>query len=157
MKNTVYLGLGSNVGDRTKNLIKAVDMLGKKLKIVKTSKIYPSKPVGYRNQDTFLNMVLECQTDMDVQTLFKFIKDVEKSVGRVERFRWGPREIDIDILLFNDTVYSGEDVIIPHPRLHERDFVLVPLLEINPKIKHPVLKKSLKELLKNLKENSIIT
>lgn len=156
MKNTVYLGLGSNVGDKTKHLMNAIDLLEKKLKITKTSKIYISKPVGFENQDLFLNMVIEAETNMDIKTLFKFIKDVEKMVGRVERFRWGPREIDIDILLYNSQVYNDEELSVPHPRVHERDFVLVPLVEINPDIVHPVLSRSAKELLEDLKETKII-
>lgn len=155
-KNDVYLGLGTNVGDKTKNLINAVDILGRKLKIIKTSRIYPSKPVGYTQQDIFLNMALYCQTEMDAKTLFRFIKDVEREVGRIERFRWGPREIDIDILFYNNQVINDGDIIVPHPRLHERDFVLIPLMDINPGLIHPVLKKSIGELLEDIKEKSVI-
>ncbi|MEJ5173417.1 MAG: 2-amino-4-hydroxy-6-hydroxymethyldihydropteridine diphosphokinase [Hydrogenothermaceae bacterium] len=156
MKNDVYLGLGSNVGDKTKFLMDAVHLLGKKLNIVKTSRIYSSKPVGYTDQDIFLNMALYCRTDMEINSLLRFIKEVEKEVGRVERFRWGPREIDIDILFFNNEVYNSESLTVPHPRLHERDFVLVPLVDINPKLIHPVLNKTVEELLKEVKERSVL-
>ncbi|MEZ0322961.1 MAG: 2-amino-4-hydroxy-6-hydroxymethyldihydropteridine diphosphokinase [Hydrogenothermaceae bacterium] len=156
MKNEVYLGLGSNVGDRTKFLMNAVHILSEKLNIIKTSRIYTSKPIGYIDQDIFLNMAIYCRTDMDLKSLFDFIKEVEKKVGRVERFRWGPREIDIDILFFNNEVYNSEDLIVPHPRLHERDFVLVPLIDINPKLIHPVLNKTVEKLLEEVKERSIL-
>lgn len=156
MKNDIYLGLGSNVGDKTKFLMDAVHLLGKKLNIVKTSRIYSSKPVGYTEQDIFLNMALYCQTDMDIKSLFSFVKEVEKKVGRVERFKWGPREIDIDILFFNNEIYNSDSLTVPHQRLHERDFVLVPLVDINPKLIHPVFNKTVEELLKEVKERSIL-
>ncbi|MCX7759922.1 MAG: 2-amino-4-hydroxy-6-hydroxymethyldihydropteridine diphosphokinase [Hydrogenothermaceae bacterium] len=156
MKNDIYLGLGSNVGDKTKFLMEAIHLLGERLNILKTSRIYSSKPVGYTEQDIFLNMVLYCQADMDIKSLFNFVKEVEKKVGRVERFRWGPREIDIDILFFNDEVYSFDDLVVPHPRLHERDFVLIPLMDINPDLIHPVLKKSIRELLEELKDRYVL-
>lgn len=156
MENKVYLGLGSNVGDKTGYLMKGIDILGEKIRIVKTSRIYVSKPVGYQQQDMFLNMVVYGETSMDLPSLFQFIKDVEKRVGRVERFRWGPREIDIDILFFNDEVYSSEDLTVPHPRLHERDFVLVPMMDIDPDYIHPVLRLKIRDLVSNVRERSVL-
>jgi len=153
--NEVYLGLGSNVGDRLLNLNKAIELLSEKIQILKKSKIYISKAVGYTDQPDFYNMVLYGKTDLSPEELFNFIKDVEKNVGRVYRFHWGPREIDIDILFYNDLVYKSDKLDIPHPRLHERDFVLLPLIELNPKLFHPVLNKRVSDL-KEFMENSVI-
>jgi len=153
--NEVYLGLGSNVGDRLLNLNKAIELLSEKIQILKKSKIYISKAVGYTDQPDFHNMVLYGKTDLSPEELFNFIKDVEKNAGRVYRFHWGPREIDIDILFYNDLVYKSDKLNIPHPRLHERDFVLLPLIELNPKLFHPVLNKRVSDL-KELMENSVI-
>jgi 2-amino-4-hydroxy-6-hydroxymethyldihydropteridine diphosphokinase len=153
--NEVYLGLGSNVGDRLLNLNKAIELLSKEIQILKKSKIYISKAVGYTDQPDFYNMVLYGKTDLSPEKLFNFIKDVEKNAGRVYRFHWGPREIDIDILFYNDLVYKSDKLNIPHPRLHERDFVLLPLIELNPKLFHPVLNKRVSDL-KEFMENSVI-
>jgi len=111
--NEVYLGLGSNVGDRLLNLNKAIELLSEKIQILKKSKIYISKAVGYTDQPDFYNMVLYGKTDLSPEELFNFIKDVEKNVGRVYRFHWGPREIDIDILFYNDLVYKSDKLNIP--------------------------------------------
>ena len=153
--NEVYLGLGSNVGDRLLNLNKAIELLSQKIQILKKSKIYISKAVGYTDQPDFYNMVLYGKTDLSPEELFNFIKDVEKNAGRVYRFHWGPREIDIDILFYNDLVFKSDKLNIPHPRLHERDFVLLPLIELNPKLFHPVLNKRVSDL-KEFMENSVI-
>jgi 2-amino-4-hydroxy-6-hydroxymethyldihydropteridine diphosphokinase len=153
--NEVYLGLGSNVGDRLLNLNKAIELLSEKIQILKKSKIYISKAVGYTDQPDFYNMVLYGKTDLSPEELFNFIKDVEKNAGRVYRFYWGPREIDIDILFYNDLVYKSDKINIPHPRLHERDFVLLPLIELNPKLFHPVLNKRVSDL-KEFTGNSVI-
>jgi 2-amino-4-hydroxy-6-hydroxymethyldihydropteridine diphosphokinase len=153
--NEIYLGLGSNVGDRLLNLNKAIELLSEKIQILKKSKIYISKAVGYTDQPDFYNMVLYGKTDLSPEELFNFIKDVEKNAGRVYRFHWGPREIDIDILFYNDLVYKSDKLNIPHPRLHERDFVLLPLIELNPKLFHPVLNKRVSDL-KEFMENSVI-
>lgn len=155
MKNKVYLGLGSNVGDKTGFLMKAVDLIGEKVNILKTSRIYLSKPVGYENQDIFLNMVIYGETELNLLSLFEFVKEIEKKVGRIDRFKWGPREIDIDILFFNDDVYSSDILTVPHPLLHERDFVIVPLMDINPDYVHPQLGLKVRDLLSKVKERSI--
>ncbi|MDM7273700.1 2-amino-4-hydroxy-6-hydroxymethyldihydropteridine diphosphokinase [Sulfurihydrogenibium azorense] len=149
--NKVFLGLGSNVGDRLTNLNKAIEILSDKIEILKISKVYETKPVGVENQPDFLNMAVMGQTELDHISLFEFVKNVEKQVGRVYRYRWGPREIDIDILFFNDLIYKSQDLEIPHPRLHERDFVLKPLMDLDPDFIHPVFKKSIRELYEELK------
>jgi 2-amino-4-hydroxy-6-hydroxymethyldihydropteridine diphosphokinase len=153
--NKVFLGLGSNVGDREQNIKQAVQFLSEKIKNIKTAKIYISKAVGYEEQDDFLNTAVMGFTDMEVDELFEFVKEVEKRVGRKYRFRWGPREIDIDILFFNDLVYESENLQIPHPRIQERDFVLKPLSDLDKNFIHPVLKKDIKSLIDELKKENL--
>ncbi len=152
----VYLGLGSNIGDRKGNLDNAINLLQKHLYNLKKSRIYVSKAVGYENQPNFFNMVVYGETDLDLERFFKFTKDIEKAVGRIYRFHWGPREIDIDILFFDNLVYNSDNLTVPHKMIQERDFVLLPLIEINPNLVHPVFKKKVKDLLDNIKEKSII-
>ena len=152
--NKVFLGLGSNVGDKKRNIEEAVKLLSEKIENIKVAKIYISRAVGYENQDDFLNTVISGETELDIEELFEFIKNVEKQVGRKYRFRWGPREIDIDILFFNDLIFEDENIKIPHPRIQERDFVLKPLADLDKNFVHPVLKKSVKEMLNELSEEN---
>ena len=152
--NKVFLGLGSNVGDKKRNIEEAVKLLSEKIENIKVAKIYISRAVGYENQDDFLNTVISGETELNIGELFEFIKNVEKQVGRKYRFRWGPREIDIDILFFNDLIFEDENIKIPHPRIQERDFVLKPLADLDKNFVHPIFKKSVKEMLKELSEES---
>ncbi|WP_029520350.1 2-amino-4-hydroxy-6-hydroxymethyldihydropteridine diphosphokinase [Persephonella sp. IF05-L8] len=153
----IFLALGSNIGNRQKNINQAIEFLSKEIKDIKQAHIYKSKAVGYENQPDFLNTAISGYTDLSPEELLGFVKHIEKQIGRKKRFRWGPREIDIDILFYGNLVLEKENLIIPHPRIHERDFVLKPLCDLEPEFIHPVLKKPLKELLNNLKEKSIIT
>lgn len=146
----IFLALGSNVGDTRQNLARAQELLSEKITIVKCAPLYETSPVGYTKQDNFLNTVIEGETALSPEDLLVFVKGVEKKIGRVTRFRWGPREIDIDILFYDDLVYKQGSLEIPHPRLHERDFVLVPMQDIAPNYVHPVLQKTVRELLEAL-------
>jgi len=112
--------------------------------------------VGYENQEDFINTVLKGYTVLSPLELLDFTKSIEKEIGRVYRFHWGPREIDIDILFFDDLVVDIENLKIPHPRLHERDFVLLPLKDLDENFIHPIFNKTVKELIKDLKMKSII-
>ncbi len=152
----VFLALGSNVGNRKENIEKAIELLGEKISNIKTAKIYKTKPVGVENQPEFLNTAIVGFTELEPEKLLEFTKSVEKKVGRVYRFRWGPREIDIDILFYEDLIIKTKELTIPHPRIQERDFVLKPLLDLEPDFVHPVLKKTIKEIYTELKEFSII-
>lgn len=149
----VFLALGSNVGDRKGFLEKALEYLSSEIQDVQCAPIYESKAVGYENQDDFLNMVCTGFTDKEPLELLKFVKEGERKLGRTETFRWGPREIDIDILLYGDLVLEYEKLTLPHPRMHERMFVLKPLTDLDPKILHPVLQKTLSELLSEFPES----
>ncbi|AAC06507.1 2-amino-4-hydroxy-6-hydroxymethyldihydropteridine diphosphokinase [Aquifex aeolicus] len=142
---TVYLGLGSNVGDRISYILKAIEKLEEFLEIEKISTVYESKAWGFENQGNFLNFVLKAKTSLLPQELLLKIKKVEKEVGRKERFKWGPREIDIDILLYKDEVIRTKLLKVPHPFLEKRDFFVYPLLEIEPNVIHPIYRKPLKE------------
>ncbi len=128
----VYLSLGSNLGDRKKNLEAVDDLLPPWVLIKERSRIYETKPWGYQEQPRFLNQVLEVTTSLSPLDLLAYLKDIEKSIGRKPSFRYGPRELDIDILLYGDQVINQENLIIPHERLPERAFVLAPLAELAP-------------------------
>jgi len=153
----VFLGIGSNVGERIVYIKKAVNLLSEILNDIQTAHLYLSKAVGFEDQPDFVNTVVSGYTYLSPCELLKKIKEIEKKVGRIERFRWGPREIDIDILFYGNNIIEEENLIIPHPRIQERDFVLKPLSDLDPDFIHPVLKKTVKELLLNLKNRSIIS
>ena len=119
------------------------------------SKVYETPPWGYENQPAFLNMAVKCETNLEPESLLKRLKQLEVQLGREQSFRWGPRLIDIDILFYNDLILESESLTIPHPRLHERAFVLVPLADIAPDFIHPVLKKTIKELLAGVNMDDI--
>ena len=143
----VYLSLGSNLGQRAENLAQALRMLGEKLKIVQVSAIYETEPVGIREQPWFLNLVCAAETELSPQELLAFFQGIEGKVGRVRERRFGPRLIDIDILFYDGLIIRTPSLEIPHPRLTERAFVLVPLVEIAPGLLHPVLKLTMREIL----------
>jgi 2-amino-4-hydroxy-6-hydroxymethyldihydropteridine diphosphokinase len=134
-----YLSLGSNVGDREQYLKNAIKLLNDhhEIEVTRVSSIYETDPVGYTDQGEFLNLVLEIKTSLSAETLLHQCLQVEKDLGREREFRWGPRIIDLDILLYNHENIETEELIVPHPRMHERAFVLVPLVELSQTIKHP--------------------
>jgi 2-amino-4-hydroxy-6-hydroxymethyldihydropteridine diphosphokinase len=141
-----YLCLGSNLGDRMANLNKAVALLSKRVDIEKVSSIYETEPIGYKEQPLFLNMVCQIATALNPWELLRFVKDIEAKMGRVESFPNSPRLIDIDILFYGREVIRTDELDIPHPRLTERAFVLIPLAEIAPQLAHPELDRKVSEL-----------
>ncbi len=145
----VFLGIGSNVGNRAGFLVAALQKLREtaSVKIVKISSVYETEPVGVKDQDSFLNGVVRVQTSLAVRDFHARVKNIEREVGRLERIRWGPREIDLDILLFGGQVVDEANLKIPHPEMEKRRFVLQPLAEIGPDVVHPVLKRIMKDLL----------
>ncbi len=152
---TIYLALGTNLGDRLANLHAAINAFPPSIVHHQSSHIYETPPWGYTDQPAFLNMAVKAETDLDAVSLLKRLKQIEVEVGRVETFRWGPRQIDIDILFYDDLVLESESLVVPHPRLHERAFVLVPLADIAPDFVHPVLKKTIKQLLMSVSADGI--
>jgi 2-amino-4-hydroxy-6-hydroxymethyldihydropteridine diphosphokinase len=146
-KVKVFLSLGSNLGDKEKNLKDAHFILEQNDIIInKSSKLYITKPFGYLEQDDFLNECLLCYTDKSPQDILKVIQNIEKTLKRERIIRWGPRTIDVDILFHGDNVIKTDNLEIPHPGIPQRDFVLRPLMDLDPDFIHPVLKKSVKEL-----------
>ena len=132
MKNKVYLSLGSNIGNRQEYIESAIELVGKRegIKILKKSGLYETSPVGYVEQDLFLNAVIKIETDFSEREILKIINKIENELDRKREIRWGPRTIDIDILIFSDKKINETDLIIPHKEMLNRLFVLVPLIEI---------------------------
>ncbi|ASF27357.1 MULTISPECIES: 2-amino-4-hydroxy-6-hydroxymethyldihydropteridine diphosphokinase [Bacillus amyloliquefaciens group] len=138
MNNTAYIGLGSNMGDREHYLRQAVAMLSRQdgVTVSKVSSIYETDPVGYEDQDQFLNMAVEVKTALSPFDLLDVTQSIEAELGRTREIRWGPRTVDLDILLYNRENIETERLIVPHPRMYERLFVLAPLKEICPQADH---------------------
>jgi len=158
MKNKIYLALGSNKTDRHSFIKHAINRLleEKDVSLIKISSFYYTKPFGYKNQENFLNLVVEIESDLNLINFYSLSKKIEKEIGRTKTIKWGPREIDLDILLFNDIVYESDNLIIPHREILNRDFFLVPLVEIEPEIVNPKTKILFREHLNSLRENYIL-
>jgi 2-amino-4-hydroxy-6-hydroxymethyldihydropteridine diphosphokinase len=145
-EHIVYLALGTNLGDRSANLKQAISALTPQLEVRAKSAVYETPPWGFEDQPKFLNQVIKANTYLDPEPLLKHLKRLEVALGRKESFPNGPRLIDMDILFYDDLVVDRPSLVIPHPRLHERGFVLLPLMEIAPHLVHPVNKKSVREM-----------
>jgi dihydroneopterin aldolase / 2-amino-4-hydroxy-6-hydroxymethyldihydropteridine diphosphokinase len=152
--STAYIALGSNLGDKEKNLGDAVKLINNSFntKLIKTSNAYETKPVGYLAQDNFLNCVVEVKTLLSPKALVRFLMDIEKQLKRERIIKWGPRTIDLDVIFYDEIITCDEEIIIPHPRMHERMFVLKPLCDIAPYYMHPVLHKRIIELMRDVEE-----
>lgn len=152
MNHTAYIGLGSNLEDRLQYLKDAIFLLDdcKDIKVIDTSSIYETDPVGYENQANFLNMVVKITTNLSSHALLEACMEIERTLGRKRDIRWGPRTIDLDILLYNHENIETERLIIPHPRMSARAFVLIPLLEVSGNIMLPSMEKPLELWLNDL-------
>jgi 2-amino-4-hydroxy-6-hydroxymethyldihydropteridine diphosphokinase len=150
-----YIGIGSNLGDKIGQCERAIAEILKvdQNKLLAKSSFFKTKPLGHTSQDWFINGVIKIRTELEPLQLLRALKRIEIQFGRKETFRWGPRSIDLDILFFDEKQIRTRHLQIPHPLLHERQFVLVPLAEIDRDLLHPVLKKSIGELLDDIRED----
>lgn len=154
---TVYIALGTNVGDREANLLQALQLLPESgVHLGRVSSIYETEPVDYLDQEWFLNAVLEAETELDALDLLAALRLIEARMGSKKAFAKGPRLIDLDILLYGDETISKPDLQIPHPRMLRRNFVLVPLAEIAPHLRHPSWPGSASELLSRSLDLSVV-
>lgn len=147
MKHTLYIALGSNLGDRQANLQAAIQALPPAVHVLRQSAIYETTPWGYLDQPDFLNMVVQAETDLPPGELMATLKDLESRLGRQATFKNGPRVIDLDLLFYNDLVLENDKLTIPHAGLAERAFVLVPLADLAPEFIHPVHQQTVEVLL----------
>ena len=145
--HTAYVALGSNLGDKEANLRKALELLQERgVEVVKTSSFICTEPYGVTDQPQFLNGVCEVRTSLVPLALLHTLLEIEQEMGRVRLRHWGERNIDLDLLLYEDVVMDTEELKLPHPDMQNRDFVLLPLAEIAPELVHPILQKSIEEL-----------
>lgn len=146
-----YIGIGSNLGDRQQNCLDAIELLKiNGLQVTRRSSMHETEPWGVKQQPKFINMAVEVKTDIPPRELLGLLKKIENDMGRMDTVRWGPRVIDLDILLYDNIKIDEDGLKIPHPLMHERDFVLGPLFEIAPDKEHPVLSVTIKKLLENI-------
>jgi len=151
-----YIAVGSNLGDKEKNIKDALEIINnsKHTKINKIANYYNTEPVGYTDQDEFLNTAIEVKTLLTPQNLMKFLLDVEKSLKRERIIKYGPRTLDLDVIFYDDLINSDEEIIIPHPRMEERLFVLNPLCDIAPYKLHPILNKRIIDIRESILKDS---
>jgi len=147
MAHTAFIALGTNLGERLTNLRAAIAALSPQITVLTESHVYETPPWGYEDQPAFLNMVVKAETDLEPESLLTYLKQIEAQLGREKSVRWGPRLIDLDILFYDNLVIDTPPLVIPHPRLHERAFVLVPLADVASEFVHPVLGEFVWELL----------
>lgn len=159
MAHQVYIGIGSNLGKKKENFLEALDRISKlpKTRILKESSFYSSEPLG-DSKEWFVNGAIEIDTELGPELLLKKFKEIEQAMGRKKvRNRWGSRIIDLDILLYNNLKYKKKDVTVPHPEMHNRKFVLIPLSEIAPQMIHPVLGMTISQLLVKVKDGKRVS
>ena len=150
--NIAFIGIGSNVGDKIRNCKRAIVEITQheQNSLIAQSSLYKTEPIGYTQQDWFINCVIEIETSLTAYELLHILENIELAMGRKRSFKWGPRIIDLDILLFNEETIRSEELTVPHPELEKRAFVLAPLCEIAGDYMHPVLKKSISQLMAQL-------
>jgi 2-amino-4-hydroxy-6-hydroxymethyldihydropteridine diphosphokinase len=151
----IYIGLGSNLGDRLENLNKAIEALPPRIHKVTASLVYETDPWGYLDQPAFLNQVIEVETGLLPLDLLASLKQIERKLGRQASFRNGPRLIDLDIIVYGDWILDQDGLVIPHPRMHERAFVLKPLADLAPDLCHPVYNTAIQDLLSNVDQTGV--
>ncbi len=155
MTPSVYIALGSNQGDRRRNLHAAIGALSPAVETRQRSAVYETAPWGFTNQPNFLNQVVHAETDLSPQDLLSYLKRIEQRLGRQATFRFGPRTIDLDLLLYDDLVLETDRLVVPHPHMAERAFVLVPLADLAPDLIHPVLRRTITELVQDANTSGV--
>ena len=153
-----YIGFGSNIDDRLNYITEALQMLleADSVSLIQISSLYETEPVGYEEQGWFLNGVVAVETRLLTHQLLGLLKKIEGAVGREHRTRWGPREVDLDLLIYDQCCVNTPDLIVPHPEMHQRSFVLVPFAEIAPEVRHPILQQDIRTLLANLNDEKAV-
>lgn len=154
MKRDAYVALGSNMGNREEYLKKAIQKINhhSSISVEDISSIYETNPIGYTDQAEFLNMVIKINTDLSALELLNVLQEIEKLLDRKREVKWGPRTLDLDILLYNHENIETEQLIVPHPRMHERAFVIIPLYELNKDISIPTIKEPLTSIIDRLQD-----
>ena len=155
MGHIAYIGIGPNLGGKLSQCEKAISEILKidRHKLLARSSLFKTQPLGHTPQDWFVNGVIKIETDLEPSELLRTVKTIETQLGRTETFRWGPRTIDLDILFFDDIQIQTGELKIPHPLIQDRKFVLIPLAEIDRHLIHPVLEKTVQELLNDFRED----
>ena len=147
----IWLGLGSNLGAKRSNILRALDLAGGPCRLDRVSSLYKTEPVGFKDQDWFLNCAAKIESERPPRALLEWLQSIERQLGRRQRIKNGPRIIDLDMLLYDELAMDEEGLVVPHPRMHERLFVLAPLREIAPALVHPVLGMTIEELAGSLR------
>ena len=153
-----YIGFGSNIDDRLHYITQGLRLLleADHVSLIQVSSFYETEPVGYEEQDWFLNSVVAVETDLPVHELLALLKEIERHVGRQHRMRWRPREVDLDLLIYDQCCINTPDLTVPHPEMHRRSFVLVPFAEIAPDVLHPIFQQNIRTLLSNLNDEKTV-
>ena len=155
--NVVFIGVGANLGPVRENFTRALRSMERRARVVAVSSLYESDPVGPQDQPKFTNAVVKVETELSPFELLDYLKTIEKEIGRKKTKKWGPRVIDLDIIFYEDLVISTDSLVIPHPRAHERKFVLEPLLEIDPAAWHPAKNMAVRDICSGLGDSQAIS
>jgi 2-amino-4-hydroxy-6-hydroxymethyldihydropteridine diphosphokinase len=150
-----YLSLGSNIGDRIDNLSQARNVISEHFEIIAESSLYETEPWGYEDQPQFLNQVIEVNVQLSPEEFLKAVKEIENELGREKTFKYGPRNIDIDIVTYGNLVYRSDKLKIPHPHFDQRAFVVVPLQEISPNFRHPITNKDIDSIIESVSTDGV--
>lgn len=154
----VFLLLGANLGDREATLSKAITLISERIApVISASSLYETAPWGVEEQPAYLNQVISLTTEKEAKRVLQAVLAIEKELGRERRLRWGARVIDIDVLFYGNKILTSEELEVPHPRLHQRKFTLVPLAEIAPEFVHPLFKKTIQQLLNECTDEGIVS